>query len=326
MTELECPYCGGIVELPPYCSTVVCPYCNTTIRTKTGTIFKEHYMMDIQYSLQDAQEKMFEWAMKQLGAPEDLKQAEIVDSNLTFWPFWVVEIEANAAYSGSQKKPKFPRNEALSIHKVEWEVEHEEGTIDLADDFFIPANREMPKSLMNYNIPIKRKDFFDQEKISDQGGMREEIQVDQDEALTIARSSMVGSLRQEAKIEIEEIVQLDHDLKITAIFLIEIPIWHIEYSYNGERYNAFVDGASGRVVSLNFPRKESYRAQTQLIGHLHLGIGGAISLLLIYLGLTQFDGVFPTYFGLALGFEMIIFSLLFSREARSLGTGEEGEK
>ena len=57
-----------------------------------------------------------------------------------------------------------------------------------------------------------------------------------------------------------------------------------------------------------------------------MGVGGGIILLLTYFGLTLFDGIFPTLFGVVLGSEMFLFGLLFLRLARSLGTGTELEK
>ena len=121
-------------------------------------------------------------------------------------------------------------------------------------------------------------------------------------------------------------MKLDGNQKVSAIFLVEIPIWYFEYSYGNNRYDGFLDGASGRVVSLKFPRKESFRTMTQFAGQVHLGVGIGIILLLTYLGITQFDGIFPTFFGVGLGLEFFLYGFLFLRLSRSLGTGTELEK
>jgi len=136
---------------------------------------------------------------------------------------------------------------------------------------------------------------------------------------------MLEILRQEAELEVESMILMD-DQKINAIFLVEIPILHFEYSYGTSRYDGFVDGASGRIINLDFPRKESFRAMTKLAGQVHVGVGVGIILLLTYLGFTLFDGIFPTYFGIGLGLEMFLFGYLFLRFSRSLGTGNEGQK
>ena len=96
MARTRCPNCDGELKIPKHSSTVVCEYCNTTVNVKTGAILKENYFMKLQYDLEMATEKMYGWGTKQLGAPKSLDQAKIVESKLVFWPFWVVEVEAEA--------------------------------------------------------------------------------------------------------------------------------------------------------------------------------------------------------------------------------------
>ena len=106
MSDISCPNCDGPIEVPHDSSTVVCPYCSTTVQVKTGEILKESYVMRLQYGLNDSWSKMLSWASKQLGAPKDLEQkAEIVESKLVYYPFWVVEVEAKADYMGTQSNP-----------------------------------------------------------------------------------------------------------------------------------------------------------------------------------------------------------------------------
>lgn len=321
MTELKCPNCGGTIKIPPQSTTFVCPYCSTTIQAKTGTILKENYLMRLQFGLDDAKDKMLSWAMKQLGAPKGLETAEVKESKLVFWPFWVVEVEAKASYDGEQKKPDFgSQSTKRAIH---WKKERESGTIDLETDIFIPANPETPKPLKHYIIPTKRKEYFNQDKILDVQGTAMSVQVGQDKAVDIAKKTMQETIRQEALKEVDSINRLDQKIEIPAVFLINVPIWHIKYSYGLRTYNAFVDGASGRVVHLTFPRKMAFRAMTMFGGLLHLGVGGGIGLLLTYLGLTLFGGIFPTVFGIVFGLGMLAYSLIFFRTALSLRAGME---
>jgi uncharacterized Zn finger protein (UPF0148 family) len=74
MSDISCPNCDGPIEVPRDSSTVVCPYCSTTVQVRTGEILKESYVMRLQYSLDDSWAKMLSWASKQLGAPKDLEQ------------------------------------------------------------------------------------------------------------------------------------------------------------------------------------------------------------------------------------------------------------
>ena len=121
MTQINCPNCDGQIEIPKQSSTVVCGYCNTTVNVKSGEILKENYFMRLQYDLDLATDKMYSWGTKQLGAPKNLEQSKVVESKLVFWPFWVVEVEAKANYTGIQKKPDFKgkdKQKNLSWNKI----------------------------------------------------------------------------------------------------------------------------------------------------------------------------------------------------------------
>jgi hypothetical protein len=277
--------------------------------------------MKLQYDLDMATEKMYSWGMKQLGAPKSLDQSKIVESKLVFWPFWVVEVEAKANYTGVQNKPDFKGR--TTQRRLDWNKVTETGEIDIEQDIFIPANSDIPDQLRGYIIPTKRKEYFDKDQIIEVRGTTKAIQVEQSEAIKKAKKKMSHQIREEALKEVDSITKMDEDLKIPAVFLVSIPIWHIKYCYKIRNYNALVDGASGRIISLKFPRKMAFRAMTLFSGLLHLVVGGGIGLLLTYLGLVASDGVFPTVFGIAFGLGMLGISLRFFRTAISLSAGVE---
>jgi hypothetical protein len=294
------------------------------VNVRTGKILKENYLMRLQYDLEMATEKMFDWGMKQLGAPKSLNQAKVVESKLVFWPFWVVEVEAKTTYTGFQKKPDFKgRNSQKSLS---WHKTTETNNLDFEQDIFIPANRDTPKSLKKYIIPTKRKEYFDKDKILEVRGITKSVQMEQEGAIKKAREIMSDIIQEEAKKEVDRITKMDTDLKTPAVFLVNVPIWHIKYCYKIRNYDALVDGASGRIVNMKFPRKMAFRGMTLLSGLLHLVIGGGLGLLLVYLGLTAFGGIFPTVFGITFGLGMLGISLRFFKTALSLRAGMEEAK
>jgi hypothetical protein len=277
--------------------------------------------MKLQYDLEMASEKMYSWGMKQLGAPKALNQSKIVESKLVYWPFWVVEVEAEANYTGVQKKPDFKGSN--SQKRLSWNNVTETGTLDMEQDIFIDANQETPLPLTKYIIPTRRKEFFDKDQILEVRGTAKPIQRDQKAAVQMAKKMMSDLLRQEALKEVDSISQMDIELKTPAVFLVHIPIWHIKYCYKIRNYNGLVDGASGRIIHLKYPRKMAFRAMTLLGGLLHLVIGGGIGLLLTYLGLVASDGIFPTIFGISFGLGMLAIALRFFKTAISLSAGME---
>ncbi|KXH76589.1 MAG: hypothetical protein AM326_02350 [Candidatus Thorarchaeota archaeon SMTZ-45] len=322
MSTIHCPNCDGPIQVPHHSSTIVCPYCSTTVQVKTGEILKESYVMRVQYTLNDAWDKLLNWATKQLGAPQDLEQkSKIVESEIVYYPFWVIEVEADGSYVGTQKKPNW--NHGGRFTSLSWESVEEKGYLDLERDIFIPASADVPKALLDYIIPTKRKEFFSKDMIDDVAGKLRPVQVDREVAMDSAKRIMSLSLHDEAMKEVDHVTRMDTTLKVSAVFLVYIPVWHIKYDFSIRKYNAMVDGASGRVIALKFPRKMAFRAMTFIGGLLHLGVGGGLGLLLVYLGVTQFDGIFPTAIGVVFGLGMLGFALRFLRTAVTLDAEEE---
>jgi hypothetical protein len=285
-------------------------------------ILKESYVMRLQYSLDNSWTKMLSWASKLLGAPKDLEQkAKIVQSKLVYYPFWVVEVEATADYSGTQSKPDF--DEKGRFGRVDWKTVEEDGHIELEKDVFIPANTNIPKSLANYQVPVKRKEFFDKDLVAETAGSLFQTQVERESAIESAKRGMNLLLREEAMKEVDHIRSLKAELNIPAVFLVHIPVWHIKYDFSIRKYDTMVDGASGRVISLKFPRKLAFRAMTLFGGLIHLGAGGGAGLLLVYLGLTRFDSIFPTVAGVVFGLGMLAFAFRFIATAVTLEAEEE---
>lgn len=322
MSDISCPNCDGPIEVPQHSNTVVCPYCSTTVQVKSGEILKESYVMRVQYSLDAAWKKMLDWTTKQLGAPNDIEEkAEIVESNLVYYPFWVVEVEAKADYEGTQKKPDFSRKDRAS--SLGWKSVSETGHLDIEKDVFVPATEDIPRVLNDYIIPTKRKEFFSKDIISDVAGKLRPVQIARENAIDVAKARMIHLLNEEAKKEVDHVIRMDSQMNVPAVFLVHIPVWHIKYDFSIRKYNAMVDGASGRVISLKFPRKLAFRAMTLFGGLLHLGIGGGLGVVLVYFGLTVFDGIFPTVFGIAWGLGMLVFALRFIMTAFTLDSEEE---
>ncbi len=322
MVDYRCPNCDGPFELQPHSSTVVCPYCSTTVQVKTGEVIKEIYIMRVQFDLDKVRDKMFSWATKQLGAPKDLEaKAEIKEGELVYYPFWVVEVEAKADYAGTQRKPDF--GSRTSISKIGWNNVHETGHIDIEQDIFVPAMKDTPKQLDNYVIPTKRKEFFSKDLIAESGGKLRPIQIDRDNAVDTAQRRMREILNVEARKEVDNITEMNASLNVPAVFLVHIPVWHVKYGYSLRSYDALVDAASGRVISLKFPRKMAFRATVLFGGLIHLGVGGGLGLLLVYIGYLWGNPLFPTVFGIVLGLGMLAISLRFFRTAISIRAEEE---
>ncbi|NWF95950.1 MAG: hypothetical protein HXY34_07375 [Candidatus Thorarchaeota archaeon] len=320
MSDFRCPSCSGPIRMEENSSTVVCPYCSTTVQVKTGERIKESYVMRLQFGREDASERMLAWTAKQLGAPRDLiKNGEVKKAELVFWPFWVVEVEANGSYEGTQKKIGI----GDSTGPRTWDSVKESRTISTEQDILVPASTRFPKQLGNYVIPTKRKEFFQYDLVREAGGTTRPIVVDQESALRTATAKMHALVKAEALKELDRVERIDITTRVPAVFLVHVPIWHITYRYRVRRYKALVGGAAGTVIYAEYPRRIAFRAMLMMSGLLHLAIGGGLGLVLVYVGLAYSDGIFPTIVGIVWGLGMIAFALRFLSAALDITRGEE---
>ncbi len=321
MSDYKCPHCDAPFTLPEDSRTVTCPYCNTTIQVSTGEILKEHYLMRLQFDKDRARETMLGWAMKQLGAPKDLDRTDLKSSELVFWPFWVIEVEARAHYEGEQKKPDFGGK--ATVGKMGWKSVREDGDIAIERDIFVAAAKKVPPALTSYVIPTRRKEFFTSELVRSAGGTLRPTVLERNAAVGQAKKEMDSVVHQEAKKEVDYVRKMTQQLAVPAVFLLHVPVWHLRYAYRLRRYDAMVDGASGRVIYMEFPRKLAFRAMAVTGGMFHLAVGGAAAVVLVYLGITRFDLLFPSIAGIVFGLGMLAFALRLFYTAISLRGGEE---
>jgi len=315
-----CPRCGGTVEFKAGTVLSTCKYCGISC-IRTGEEYQEHYMMNLQYDTQRIKQIVIEQAMKQLGAPSDVQEnISIQSAELAYWPFWIVKLKSNAKYTGTQKKPDFGKKVRASNYTMKYFTVEEEGSFDETNFVLIPATTMMPKILRTYHIPIARKQFYDWEYIIDRKGTIIDVETTPEEAEVSARKQVEDQFKREAKWEVSKFLIWEYIDELTGLFLLHTPIWKIKYKYRTRRYTAIIDGASGRVLSLNFPRMLKYRTEVLAISVFH----GIIAAFCWYLMLTLLNMggaaliLVQAVAGLAVGFS--IFALYILRKALSISS------
>ncbi|MHA1289962.1 MAG: hypothetical protein ACTSPB_21480, partial [Candidatus Thorarchaeota archaeon] len=196
----------------------------------------------------------------------------------------------------------------------------EKGSFSETNNILIPAISRMPKILRTYHIPIARKQFHDWEYIIDRKGKSVDVGISPKQAEEIARNEIEERFKREAKWEVSQFSFWEYADELTGLFLIHIPIWTIRYQYGRRKYTAIVDGASGRIISMDFPRMLKHRTEVFGISVVHGVIAAffwSISLALLNTGgiaLIAFQGIA----GLSVGFS--IFALYILRKAISISS------
>jgi hypothetical protein len=73
------------------------------------------------------------------------------------------------------------------------------------------------------------------------------------EAVELAKQQIEDHHQFLAKQDVDKIIEMKNNLSIGDAVYLHAPVWFIIYEYKGERYNLFLDGATGTVIKGDIP-------------------------------------------------------------------------
>ncbi|PLJ78036.1 hypothetical protein [Infirmifilum sp. SLHALR2] len=257
--EVECPRCGARFSVPLNASTVTCPYCFTIFSPREGVRAEEtQFYFPLNNSLEPF-EKLVLFIARQYAVPRELPKEFSVSRRELHWVpvhFFFADFKA----------------EARGFSQVFGEATSEITETGLVS---IPASGTwLDRELEHYPFPVRGKLPFNPE--IKEKGIFHEPRVSREEAGKMAEAAVKAKIRLEAQESFSSL----HALTVTKgeveyRGLVYYPIWILEYTFRGERFQALVDGASGIVIKTQYPQTAR--------GRLTLG---AYSLLAILFGLA----------------------------------------
>lgn len=273
---VRCSFCNA--EFRPLSNEkiVTCPYCGTTL-TLQGEIVKQHYMLEVSYSEQEARNILFEWTSKQLGAPSNLAtESQITYTQLVYYPFWVTKHEANTSFFGYDTDYRFsdPHPWIKGFYKIEKSMKEESGSVARHYQLTVIATQQVPKALKNYEIPLRRKELFDMQVAKQHNGIILDSILSESQAETIAHKRALDMQTVHIRKEVEEIKTRDDKISTKGIFYVHVPVYVFKYKYGFRKYNAWVDASTGHVIQAEYPRSLPFRTLSLLLGLVFLGVGG----------------------------------------------------
>ena len=121
-----------------------------------------------------------------------------------------------------------------------------------------------------------------------------------DEAKKLMFNSVLNRQAGEMRKEVISITKRNDNIEEQDVFYIHFPVYEYKFSYNNKKYEAFIDGSSGRVIHIDVPISTKFRLTTILTGisHAVIGIGlfiAGISVPAItFFGVTAGLGIFGT--------------------------------
>ena len=238
--SVNCPKCGGPLNLATGEVIATCPYCGTASRIRGDKPFVlRHSMLAAKVDRDGAMRTIQAWMDGGVMKPDDLRKASRVASlECVYLPFYVFEVDATTAYAG-----------VLSRTGT-----NERRNGDLRRDYFwkILGRRSGDFPTREYKLPLALKVPFDS------GGMIRgsrflNAEVDEDEAERLAREEVDGHQRELLKDFIDAVEDARTTIDVKDSEFLHAPIWFSMYEYRGRSYAVLIDAASGEVVRGEIP-------------------------------------------------------------------------
>jgi hypothetical protein len=192
-----------------------------------------------EYSLEQVERLVRNWMRSGFLKPRDLAgSSKILEKTLTYLPFWVVSVTATTIYRGV-----FERLAPPVVKK---------GKIEKKYSWLVLARKATEFPTREYDIPLEGKVPYDFRKIEDFAKvLNSEMQ--KHEAVELTRQQIEAHHEFLAKQDVDKIIELKTDFDIGEAVYLHAPIWFIVYEYEGERYQIFLDGATGAVIKGDIP-------------------------------------------------------------------------
>ena len=238
--KINCAHCGAPIQFKPGEIVTTCRYCGFTQVIETGSAFTfEHSMFLNKYDAAQVENVVREWMGKGFAKPGDLARAsKVIEKNLVYLPFWVLEVEASSVYKGIFER--------LTPPVVK------EGKIEKNYDWLILARKATQFPTREYDVPLEGKIPYDFRKIE---GFAKVLnsEIEKDEATEKAKQQIEAHHQFLAKQEVDRIIEMHNEFKFDDAVYLHAPIWFITYEYKKENHQIILDGATGMVIKGDIP-------------------------------------------------------------------------
>jgi hypothetical protein len=228
------------VEFKPGEIIATCKYCGFTTVIETGQAFNfEHSLLLNNYSPDQIESLIRDWMRSGFMKPSDLaKKAKITEKNLTYLPFWVVNIDATTEYKGI-----FERISPAIV---------KEGRIQKEYNWLVLAREAAGFPTREYAVPLAGKIPYDFRRIEGFAKLLNS-EMQRDQAVELAKQQIDAHHRFLLQQDIDKIVEATTTVTLKQMLYLHAPVWFIKYEYKDNTYQMIVDGSSGMVLKGDIP-------------------------------------------------------------------------
>ncbi len=238
--SINCPHCGGPLNLTTGEVIVTCPYCGSAVRIRSDKPFLlVHSMLPARVDRDGAMQVISGWMEGGILKPDDLRRASRVTAlDGLYLPFYVFEVDASTAYQGVLTRTG--TNERRSG--------------DLARNYFwkVLGRRSGSDEVADYHIPLSLKVPFDTTQMLKDARLLN-AEVDEDEAARLVQEQVDAHQRELLKDLVDVLENANTRVTVKDSEFLHAPLWFATYDYRGKSYKLVVDAASGDVVRGDIP-------------------------------------------------------------------------
>ncbi|MCI0497723.1 MAG: hypothetical protein L0Z54_05480 [Thermoplasmata archaeon] len=239
VSSASCKGCGGPLSLKPGEVIITCEYCGTAFNQATDKAFVlDHSIIPNGLDEEGVKDLLRAWMRGGTKPPTLAKEARFESIRLTFLPFFIVNLKARTAYRGGMTRTGgwVPR----------------EGTMEKEYFWKVLARRASAFPTREYDIPISTKVAFDLSRVPS-GSTFHNSEMDQDEAVSMARQDIEAHHRFLLQQDIDSVDQADTSFDVDEIEFLHAPVWEVRYVFRGRPYDVLVDGGSRQVIRGDVP-------------------------------------------------------------------------
>jgi len=280
--EISCSNCGAPVKYLEGEAVLTCAYCGTTSMLagfdKIVRI-EAHYVLPARQQEDQIRAQVKKWMSQGWLKAADLAEKSLIGRCAGMvLPFWVVRAQARTFWSGKNRRSRTVGSGDNKRTETFWEPvsgefsEETEWTVFAREDqdevwglaalnpgtkavhadwgkfvfgFGLGSQKSGPSQL------LENKESFDLEKV--RGLNVVNGQISQERAELQARDDLCVRHREQAKNKASQITDCDTTVEVRGVDLIYVPLWDVDYRYQGKTYRVLVNGHSGQVVSGQAP-------------------------------------------------------------------------
>jgi len=238
--EIRCSNCGAPIKFNPGEIVATCRYCGFTQVIETRKAFDfEHSVILNSYKPEQVDDLVRNWMRGGFLKPGDLARAsKILEKNLMYVPFWLVQATATTTYKGVFERLTPPVSK--------------EGKVEKKYNWLVLARKATEFPTREYDVPLDGKIPYDFKKIE---GFSKVLnsEIERDQALEITRQQIEDAHRFLIRQDIDKIIEMKTEFEIGTSVYLHAPIWLVVYEYKGQRYRIWLDGAAGIVIKGDIP-------------------------------------------------------------------------